>query len=109
MKHSRGLNPPIIRAITNNDLLEIKNLINSGEDVNSVDHYGRTPLSYAMELKRSSDIARFLLDSGANPNIVDSCGYNCIFDYVLYRAMMCPIDADIELFDAICEKCKSVC
>ncbi|MEM9220393.1 MAG: ankyrin repeat domain-containing protein [Cyanobacteria bacterium P01_F01_bin.150] len=65
--------------VINNDkesLMSIKKLITMGSNVNTIDHYGLTPLLQIIALRspfeepsiRSLKVSRLLLDSGANPD-----------------------------------------
>ena len=55
--------PIIIQAVIDNDYNKVKQLLDSGVDVNSVDMYLTTPLHMAIMLKRDS-IKKLLLSYG---------------------------------------------
>lgn len=61
---------PIIRAIRDNDLNKVKELLSTGIDPNGMDKYKNTPLCVAIG-HGHLDIVKELLSVGANPNIVD--------------------------------------
>ncbi len=70
-------------AVQNNNLNEVKKLINSGFNVNTTyrwpssgvyrDGHGSTPLHLAL-LQKNNDIAKFLIDKGANLTMPDDDG-----------------------------------
>jgi len=63
------------RAMFTNDIAEVKRLIQSGTNINENQKWGRkmTPLVMAITAD-SPELANFLLDHGANPNIADVDG-----------------------------------
>lgn len=62
------------RAVMNEDLPLVKELLLSGEDVNSKDYFGMTPLHDAVS-NRYIDIVEVLLDNGADVNALDDFGH----------------------------------
>ncbi len=60
----------LIRAIQNNNIDEVKKLIENHEaDPNQADELGNTPLHWACLVSRGrTEIGNFLIDNGANPN-----------------------------------------
>ena len=58
-------------AIKHNKKPMLKVLVNNGFDINQRDNYGRTPLSYSIELKSNAN-TKELLFLGANPNLRNS-------------------------------------
>jgi len=57
----------LTKAIDNNDVKFVKELIDKGADVNQANTYGETPLHIAAE-NGQLDVARLLLDRGAEVN-----------------------------------------
>jgi len=71
--------PPLIKAAKDGDLDAVKRELASGVDVNLVNSNGDTALYYAA-LCDKNEVAKFLLESGANPNHVSlfgSCPMEC--------------------------------
>ncbi|KAJ5076860.1 serine/threonine-protein kinase sty13 [Anaeramoeba ignava] len=65
---------PITEAIWNDDLKEIQKLISSGEDINKRSEFsGQTPIYLALQ-KNKKEIVRYLVENGANLNIIDNNG-----------------------------------
>ena len=58
-------NDKLIKAVNNNDLKELKSLVNSGVDVNYQDNKGKTALTYAAELGHPK-IAKYLINNETN-------------------------------------------
>ncbi len=59
---------PLFQAVSQEDNEAVKQLVNSGFDVNTKDSYGKTALHIAVEYS-NLEIVRFLLDNGAKVNI----------------------------------------
>ena len=70
----------LFKAIEKNDLLKVKELINTGVDINSVDSYGYSALHVASS-KGLNDIAFFLVDNNIDVNMPDKNGQT-ILHYV---------------------------
>jgi len=60
----------LFEAIQNNDLMAVKELIDSGADVNAKREYGENPLQYAA-WKGHTEIAAFLIERRADVNARD--------------------------------------
>jgi ankyrin repeat protein len=66
--------PPLVQAVKDGDLAEVRALLGDGADTEvQGPHYGRTPVCWAAELGHT-EIARALLDHGANVHAPDSAG-----------------------------------
>lgn len=63
----------IREAIKNNDVKKVKEIINSGFDVNSTNKIGDTPIIMAT-LFGTSEIVKILLDAGADPHTKSGTG-----------------------------------
>ena len=63
----------IFDAVEKNDLLKVKELINSGTNINSVDNYGYSVLHIASS-KELNDMAFFLIDNDVDINMQDKKG-----------------------------------
>ncbi|KAJ5076858.1 cyclin-dependent kinase inhibitor 2c-related [Anaeramoeba ignava] len=64
----------IEKAIWNGDLKEIKKLITTGENINKQSELtGQTPIYIALK-KEKHKIVRYLVENGANLNIIDNNG-----------------------------------
>lgn len=83
--------PPLISAVKAEDLCEVFDLILSGESVDGQDAGRWTPLMYACR-QGAYEIARQLLDSGANPDVHG--------DYDLWPTPLC-IAAERGDFDLV--------
>lgn len=55
--------------VLNNDLEEVKRILNKGANVNGIDEFGGNALSTAA-FKANIEIVRILLEAGANPNLI---------------------------------------
>lgn len=70
--------PRSARAVTPNmfsrKFAEVKQAVDNGEDVNQKNDKGKTPLMWALTSNKpdSEEIARYLIDHGANVNVGDS-------------------------------------
>ncbi len=62
--------PLFIMAVENGDAETVKTVIEKGFSVETKDRFGRTALFYAVEKEDAAKV-NFLLDAGANPNVVD--------------------------------------
>ena len=67
----------IINAVINNDIDKIKSLMEPGIDLDEKDLNGRTSLIIACQ-KGHLEIARILLNSGANYALYDNAGKNAM-------------------------------
>jgi ankyrin repeat protein len=68
-----GGTPDLITASMNNDIAEVKRLLEAGADVNAPDEDGDTALMWAV-FKGHKDVALVLYEAGANPEMLDSKG-----------------------------------
>lgn len=68
-----SLSSDIWYAATDDDLSTIKDLLDSGTDIDVQDHDGETPLSSAVSFGHLKSV-KFLLSKGANPNIPNKSG-----------------------------------
>lgn len=76
-----SLNNPFTKAITNEDINEIKILLKKGADINSDYILGQTPLHSAIRIGRSVSFIKDLLELGADPNIKEKMeGRTPLFD-----------------------------
>ena len=57
-------------AINQNNISQLKELLEAGAEINITNQYGETPL----HLARSKEQIKLLLETGANPNIQDKFG-----------------------------------
>lgn len=85
----------LIEAVFSNNIEQVSDLIDKGADVNSVqsdyryDYYGYSVLHYASSNKNGLDIARLLIEKGADVN------YLCDdYDYKGYTALSFAIDKE---------------
>lgn len=68
-------NDELIQAIHNNDLSSVKNIIANGGDVNALsDVPGETILMSALRQKRGNEVAKWLIQQGADVNFQTSKG-----------------------------------
>ena len=63
-----GKDPEIIKYSKKGDLAKVQQLIASGADINAIDKDNTTALMWAIQ-KKHMDIARFLIDKGADVNV----------------------------------------
>ena len=68
------LNKKLFEAVDNENITEIKSLLNQGANVNVREKDGQTPLHYAAYLN-NINIAKLLIDSGADVNVQDKDGW----------------------------------
>ena len=68
------LNQKLFEAVENENITEIKSLLNQGANVNVREKDGQTPLHYAAYLN-NINIAKLLIDSGADVNVQDEDGW----------------------------------
>jgi ankyrin repeat protein len=61
----------LFAAVQSSDLAAVRAALDAGADVNATGDYGMTALFYAAD-RGSEEIARLLLERGAEPNIVDT-------------------------------------
>ena len=65
-----GGTPDLITASMNNDIAEVKRLLEAGADVNAPDEDGDTALMWAV-FKGHKDVVKVLYDAHANPKMLD--------------------------------------
>lgn len=75
---------PLYFATVNNDLDEMKTLIDAGKDVNEKGLAGHTPL-IVVARKNYIEAAKLLLENGANPNVKDDLGWAPLHHAVLRK------------------------
>lgn len=61
----------LLKAVENEDMEQVNSLLDSKEPIDQQDKDGRTPLMVAVQ-KNNLQIAKLLLDRGANPNVRDN-------------------------------------
>ncbi|SDU08724.1 Ankyrin repeat [Verrucomicrobium sp. GAS474] len=70
---------PLHAAVSQNETLNVEQLLALGADVNALDLYGRTPIQIALtRLEECDRMVTLLLDRGANPLIPDCGGLNAL-------------------------------
>jgi ankyrin repeat protein len=69
--------PPFLRAVYVGKLDKVKNLLDEGANINET-YDSFTGLMLSSKRINNTDIIRFLLERGADPNIIDSMGYAAI-------------------------------
>lgn len=62
------------KSAAKGDMEEVKEYLKSGSNINEPDKSGRTPLMNAINYKKI-EIAKYLIEKGANVNIKDAYGY----------------------------------
>ena len=82
-----GGTPDLITASMNNDIDEVKRLLEAGADVNAPDEDGDTALMWAV-FKGHKDVVKVLLTAGANPKMLDSKGKKALM--ILINAVNVP-------------------
>ncbi len=91
--------PALINAVNAGDINTIKKLLAEGRNINETDSNGATPLMYAIWNKKP-DVAKYLIESGANINAQDNFGNALIYaiQYKQHELITILIDkgADIE-------------
>lgn len=71
-------------AARRGNLTDVKKLIEAGTPIESKNQYGATPL-YMAVFNGHSEVAMYLLDKGANPNIIDTFYKSSILDSALQK------------------------
>jgi ankyrin repeat protein len=66
--------PEIVRATPNNDIVNLRQLITNGADVNARDQLGASPLLYA----RSLEVIKLLVENGADVNVTTKRNTNIL-------------------------------
>ncbi len=69
--------PAWVPAVYDGDVAKVKELLSEGLDVNSRDGFGRTPLMLAVH-QNHGEIAKLLIDNGADPNARQSEGVSVL-------------------------------
>ena len=64
---------PLIGAVVNGNLQEVKSLIEDGEDVHTIDYNGYTPLDWAV-MDENTEMVKLLLELKADPNYESEYG-----------------------------------
>jgi ankyrin repeat protein len=81
LKHASEIVPRtkemLFRAVMNDDVDEVKMLINKGADVNKRDSLGRTSLIFASKMGYT-EIAQLLINRGSYINVLDNVGYTAL-------------------------------
>jgi ankyrin repeat protein len=85
---------PLLYAVVQNELPIAKLLIERGADVHSTYRSGRTALHIAAN-GGMTDIARFLLQNGANPNARDSAGLSPL-DEAAWRGFLNGVNPGVR-------------
>lgn len=75
------LNGQLLVALGNDDLSEVKHLLDSGAEINAANAQGITPIMTAESVK----LAQLLLDQGANPKAIDTDG-GSVIHYVVTQS-----------------------
>jgi ankyrin repeat protein len=97
-----GGDSELFMAIRNNDLIVIKNLVNSGVDINNDEYCSLSVLGYAV-VNGNDDICKYLIDAGAIFNKGENIIAHIIRHYEFYnidtlrRAIY--VGADVNLPD----------
>src|SRR5262245_48464482 len=66
-----NLNEQLLEAARTGNLQRVQELLNKGADIQTKNKYGTTPLFFAAA-KGHLEVARFLLEKGADPNQKDT-------------------------------------
>ena len=72
------LNAELFKAVQDNDITKIRQLVNFGADVNTSNRIGWTPLIYGVRSNRKLDVLRTLIDIGADVNAADDMGWTSL-------------------------------
>ncbi|KAF5585412.1 ankyrin 3 [Fusarium pseudoanthophilum] len=72
---------PLMLAL-NNSLSIMKQLIDRGASIDSIDNQGQSALLLAVKFK-AKDQARLLIDSGANTNVSNTCNHRTALSYAV--------------------------
>jgi ankyrin repeat protein len=79
-------------AVSENNMKHVAQCFNFGIDVNKVDNGGKT----ALFLCKSTEIAKFLVDNGADVNIINKSGMMAVHELYTYKS-----NADLIKIDLI--------
>jgi len=94
------LNETFRLAVSQGDAKQVVALIHLGIDINAPDRDGRTPL-LRCSIYNHKEIAKILLQNGANPDIQDNSGMtplmrSCYYDYKDVTLLLMEYGASIE-------------
>lgn len=85
-KTPKALNKQLLKAVSKNELDEVQRLIESGADIESQAGFfylRQTPLGIA-SFNGNLDVVKYLLDKGANVNVLDSARATPLYNAVRY-------------------------
>ena len=94
--NTQNLNTHLLQAIKNSSLIDVRNIIAQGANINPPGHFSKNPLWLAIQLGKL-DIAKDLIDQGANlywghqeTALIDACqgGYIPMADYLVREKNM---------------------
>lgn len=93
----------LFKAISENDIEKVKNLVKNGVNVNAITHSNRTILIDA-SWKGYLEIVKCLVENGADINVKDNEGYTALiwalifekFNVVAYFIENCKVDIDAQ-------------
>jgi ankyrin repeat protein/outer membrane protein assembly factor BamB len=77
-------NDTLFKATKDNNINKVKELIDSGVDVNRKSGYGATALTFAV-VKNNIESVRILLENGADPNVRDLFYQSTPFEWAFYE------------------------
>lgn len=70
-------NSPLHSAVNENNIVNVRKLIEKGVDLNAKNFFGRTPLALACQ-QGFENIVKLLIESGADIEAKDNYDKNCI-------------------------------